>query len=122
MKARLSLTVITAAIVLAVGAPGAFGTRLAVSPQNEAVAYFHANELATAATSALPASQAASYFRANELRTAAFGASTRDVTATTSRYSSNERYVVAVALGIGVALGFGLLLVVRVRSGKPIAQ
>src|SRR5215510_11443270 len=76
MKALLSFTIATAAMVLAVGAPSAFGEgRLAGSPQSDGLAYFRANELATAATSPLPASEAVSYFRANELRTVAKGAS-----------------------------------------------
>src|SRR5262245_1476714 len=53
MIARISLFVAIAVAALAVGIPAAFGEgRLAGSPQPaDAVAYFHANELATAAQS-----------------------------------------------------------------------
>ncbi len=142
MKAALSLTIMATAIALAVTAPTAFGEgRLAGSPTNDAVAYFHANELSTAATSSLPVSEAVSYFRANELATAATAASsmptyrdaheraepvssgpTEDVSATSGSDSSIDWYLVAVAIGIGVALAFGLLLTVRLWSSKPVAQ
>ena len=141
MKTASSLTIITAAIALAIGAANAFGEIPSAGQPNKAVAYFHATELSTAAASPLPPSEAVSYFRANELRTAASSVVTaptyRDageraeptssgttpevVTATSTGHSYIDWRVV-VGLVIGVALGWGLHVSYRLLSSKPMAH
>jgi hypothetical protein len=142
MRTRLSITVVAVAIGLAIGAPSAFAEgRLAGSPGNDPVAFFHTNELQTAVESPLPFPDSVAYFRSNELASAAASTMVRsdyrdahergqavqaapDISATNP--SGTDAVVdwgqISIGIGIGLVLSVGLLLTVRLRPSKSIAQ
>lgn len=139
MKAKLSFIAAVAITALAVGVPAAFAEgRLAGAPKStDGVAYFRANELATAAASGL---DGVAYFRANELATAAQSGSTtvasyRDaaeravpqpqsspVTPTIDSASDIEWGQIGIAFGVGLLLALGLTAALRFRPTRPLAQ
>jgi hypothetical protein len=119
MTTRISLVVAIAVAALSLGVPAAFGEgRLAGSPEPvDAIAYFHANELATAAQSG--GTDLSAYRDAAE----------RAVPPTGSveiAPSDSGRQIEWSQLGIGVAVGIllaaGLLLAVRVTKFRPLAH
>jgi hypothetical protein len=147
MKRTLPTAIAVAAAALTMAAPAAYGEGgLAGSSENGAVAYFHANELATtAAQGSTPPSEAVAFFRANELATAAAPSTSvlsrayvdRDERGTglapaspgitqTAGASGSDPVVgwshVAIGFGIGLVLTLGLLLTMRLRPRKPLAQ
>ena len=119
MKTKLSLVIALAAIGVAVGVPAAFADPgLNGAPELvDAVSYFHANELATAATSgATPAPYVDAFER--PVPTSA-QASTSTVGDSGSSIAWGQ---IALAFGIGLVLAIGLMAVVRLRPGRPLAQ
>jgi hypothetical protein len=119
MIARLSLVVAIAVAALAVGVPAAFGEgRLAGSPEPaDAIAYFHANELATAAQSG--GTDLSGYRDGPERAVLPSGP-------IQTAKSDSGRQIEWPQLGIG--FGFGILLVavlwlaMRVTRFRPLAH
>jgi hypothetical protein len=121
MKTKLSLVVGIAVAALAVSVPTAFGEgRLAGGLDNvDAVAYFHANELATAAQSG--STDLASYRDAGQRPgSQALGS----VRAETSHSNQNtiEWGQIGIAFGVGLLLALGLVAAVRFRPTRAIAN
>jgi hypothetical protein len=118
MTTRISLVVAVAVVALSV-VPAAFGEgRLAGSPEPaNAVAYFHANELATAAQSG--GTDLSSYRDAPERAVPPAGTIERTV-------SGSGREVEWPQLGIGFGLGIllvaGLWVAVRMTKFRPLAH
>jgi hypothetical protein len=119
MIARISLVVAIAVAALAVGVPASFGEgRLAGSPEPvDAVAYFHANELATAAQSG-----------GTDLSTYRDGLERAVLPSAPIQTASSEsgRQIEWPELGIGFAIGIllvsGLWLATRVTKARPLAH
>ena len=119
MKTRLTLAVAVALGAFAVTAPSALAEgRLAGSPERiNAVAYFHANELATAAQSG--DTGVASYRDAAERPASHLFVSAAAPT-TDSGESSVEWGQVGIAFGVGLLLALGLVAAVRLRPTRAI--
>jgi hypothetical protein len=119
MIARISLTVALAVVVLSVGVPAAFGEgRLAGSPEPaDAIAYFRANELATAAQSG--GTDLSTYRDGPERAALPSG-----LIQTTSNDSGDqiEWQQVGIGFGLGILLVAGLWLAVRVTEFRPLAH
>jgi hypothetical protein len=127
MKSPLTTLVAVAALALSVGVSTALAddARPPASPI-DGVAYFRANELATAASSARPAPESVTFFRANELATAANSGSVAPESPVATSTGSSDSFVdwtnLSIGLGIGIVLAVGLLLAVRHRPSRPVAQ
>jgi hypothetical protein len=120
MIARISLVVATAVVALSV-VPAAFGEgRLAGSPQPaDAVAYFHANELATAAQSGgtdLTTYRDAAQRPASQVL-GSVSPPTIDASKNTAAWGQ-----IGIAFGVGLLLTLGLVAAVRFRSTRPITH
>jgi hypothetical protein len=145
MKARLTLFVAVAAVTLIFAAPAVGEGRLAGSAERDGVAYFRANELATAGSSSLPPAAAVDYFRSAERSsTATISPSdsvltyrdsaeraeppvSRTITTSPPRSGSTDGPVewasLAIGIGLGVfALGLGILLTTRFRPNRQLAH
>ena len=118
MTARISLIVTVAVVALSV-VPAAFGEgRLAGSPEPaDAIAYFHANELATAAQSGV--TDLTSYREAAERAVPPSGS-------VESTASASNREIEWPQLGIGFGLGIllvaGLWIAMRMTKFRPLAH
>jgi hypothetical protein len=119
MKTRISLIVAIAIVGLAVSVPAALAEgRLAGSPETvDAVAYFHANELATAAQSGNAVS---TYRDAFERAKPPVGQLSRPVTADDG--TSIAWGQIGISFVIGLLLAVGLMLAVRSRPGRALTQ
>jgi hypothetical protein len=120
MVARLSLVVAIAVAGLAVGIPAAFGEgRLAGSPPPAvAVAYFHANEVATAARSG---ETDLSTYRDGPER-AVLPSAPVQTTATSDSGRQIEWPQLGIGFGLGILLAVGLWLAMRVTKFRPLAH
>jgi hypothetical protein len=102
-----------------------------------AVAYFRANELATAAASdsfverdrgfesvagAKVEPAAVAYFRANELATAAASDPIADASTSNGRGIGIAWAQIGIAFGVGFLLAVGLVVAMRMRPSPPLAQ
>lgn len=119
MRTRLSLIAALAVISLAVGVPAAFADPgLNGAPELvDAVSYFHANELATAAASgATPTPYVDAFERPVPTSAQASTSTVRDSA------SSIAWGQIALAFGVGLVLAIGLMAVVRLRPSRPLAQ
>lgn len=119
MKSRLALIAAVAVTAFAFVVPAALADPgLNGAPELvDAVSYFHANELATAATS----SQApAPYVDAFERPVSTSGDATPSVIEDSG--SSIAWGQVGLGFGLGIVLAIGLVAAVRLRPGRPLAQ
>ena len=119
MIARISLVVAIAVAALAVGVPAAFGEgRLAGSPEPaDAIAYFHANELATAAQSG--GTDLSSYRDGPER---AVLPSAPIQTASSDSGRQIEWPQLGIGFGLGILLVAGLWLTMRLTKVRPLAH
>jgi hypothetical protein len=146
MKVRLTPSVAIAAVVLTVAAPAALGEgRLAGSAEPDGVAYFRANELATAGSSSLAAAAAVDYFRSAERSSTGTNLPSdsvlmyrdsaerseppfsRTITTSPARSGSTDGLVewgsLAIGIGLGAfVLGLGILLTTRFRPDRQLAH
>lgn len=126
MKAALSTLVAFAALAVCVAAPTALAEgRLAGSLEPDGVAYFKANELATAASSSLAPAAAVDYFRANERQAPTSEVITSLQTGTPSASTGPTVDWTPIVIGIGlgaIALGLGILLTRRFRPNRQLAH
>jgi len=119
MKARLSLVTAIAVSAFAVAVPATLADPgLDGAPKLvDAVSYFHANELATAAASE---STSTPYVDAFERPTPTdIQSSTPTVDDPGSSIAWGQ---IAVAFGLGLALAIGLMAALRLRPSRPVAQ
>jgi hypothetical protein len=121
MKARLTLVVAVALGAFAATVPSALAEgRLAGSPERiDAVTYFHANELATAAQSG--GIDLGSYRDAGERAATALFVSAAAPTAD-SNQNSVEWGQIGIAFGVGLLLALGLAAAVRFRPTRAITH
>jgi hypothetical protein len=119
MIARISVVVAIAVAALAVGIPAAFGEgRLAGSPEPaDAIAYFRANELATAAESG--GTDLSTYRDGPERAVLPF---TPAQTATSDSGRQIEWPQLGIGFGLGILLVAGLWLAMRVTKFSPLAH
>jgi hypothetical protein len=119
MFARISLIVAFAVAALAVGIPAAFGEgRLAGSPQPaDAIAYFHANELVTAAQSG---GTDLSTYREGPERAVLPSAPIQ--TASNDSGHQIEWQQRGIGFGLGILLVAGLWLAMRVTKFRRLAH
>jgi hypothetical protein len=119
MIARISLVVAIAVAALAVGVPTAFGEgRLAGAPEPaDAVAYFHANELATAAQSG---GTDLSTYRDGPER-AVLPSAPIQTTVSSDSGRQIEWPQLGIGFGLGILLVAGLWLAMRVKF-RPLAH
>jgi hypothetical protein len=119
MIARVSLAVAIAVAALAVGVPAAFGEgRLAGSAEPvDAIAYFHANELATAAQSG---GTDLSSYRDGPERAVLPPAPIQTASSDSGRQI--EWPQLAIGFGVGILLVAGLWLAMRVTKFRPLAH
>jgi hypothetical protein len=131
MRARLSLVGAIAVTALAVGVPAALANHDldGASKPVDAVSYFRANELATAAASgaisepyAVERPSAASVQASTS--TAEESESTGQPSKPTVEHSGSSIAwgQIALAFGVGLVLAIGLMTAVRFRPNRPIAQ
>jgi hypothetical protein len=139
MKTRLSLVTAIAVTALGVVVPAAVAD--SAPKLADAVRYFRANELATAAASATSAPSVDTFQRpVNELGTAATtsGATSApsvdtlerpvptsgqaSTSATGDSGSSIAWGQISLAFGVGLVLALGLMAVVRFRPRRPVVQ
>jgi hypothetical protein len=120
MIARVSLTVAIAVAALAVGVPAAFGEgRLAGSAEPvDAIAYFHANELATAAQSG--GGTDLSSYRDGPERAVLPSAPIQNASSDSGRQI--EWPQLGIGFGVGILLVAGLWLAMRVTKFRPLAH
>ena len=119
MIARISLIVALAAVVLSVGVPAAFGEgRLAGSPEPaDAIAYFRANELATAA---LSGGTDLSTYRDGPERAVLPSAPIQTASSASGRQI--EWPQLGIGFGLGILLVAALWLAMRVTKFRPLAH
>jgi hypothetical protein len=119
MTARISLIVAVAVVALSVGVPAAFGEgRLAGSPEPaDAIAYFRANELATAAQSG--GTDLSTYRDAAERAVPPVG--TIEPTASGSGREL-EWPQLGIGFGLGILLVAGLWAAMRMTRFRPLAH
>ena len=118
MRVKVSLITAIAVTALAVGVPAALADPgLDGAPKLvDGVSYFHANELATTATSqATPAP----YVDAFERPPTSVQAPTSTVEDSGSSIAWGQ---ISLAFVIGLLLAVGLILAVRARPSRPVAQ
>jgi hypothetical protein len=117
MIARLSFVVAIAVVALSVGVPAAFGEgRLAGSPgPADAIAYFHANELATAAQSG---GTDLSSYRDGPERAVLPSAPVQTASSDSGRQI--EWPQLGIGFGLGILLVAGLWLAMRVTKFRPL--
>jgi hypothetical protein len=118
MTTRISLVVAVAVMALSFGVSTAFGEgRLAGSPQPaDAIAYFHANELATAAQSG---GTDLSSYRDGPERAVLPSAPTQTASSDSGRQI--EWPQLGIGFGLGILLVSGLWLAMRVKF-RPLAH
>ena len=119
MKTRLSLVVAVAVAALSVGVPTAFGDDWFTRSNQpvDAVSYFRANELSTAAASE---SSPAPYVDAFERPPVQ--ATIQDPATTSASGSGIAWTQIAVALGFGLLIALGLVLAIRRNPSRPLPQ
>jgi hypothetical protein len=115
MTRKLSLIIAIAVVALSVGVPVAFGEgRLAGSPTPAgAIAYFHANELATAATDL-------SSYRDGPERAVLPAAPVQTASSDSGRQIEWQQ--LGIGFGLGILLVAGLWLAMRVTKVRPLAH
>jgi hypothetical protein len=121
MIARISLVTALAVVAMSIAIPAALGEgRLAGSQEGiNAVTYFHANELATAAQSG--DINVGSYRDAGERPASALLVSAVAPT-TDSSQNSVEWDQIGIAFGFGLLLALGLVAAVRFRPTRAITH
>jgi hypothetical protein len=119
MKARLSLVSAIAVTALAVSVPAApADPGLDGAPKlADPVAYFHANELASAATSGATSAPYADAFERPSPTSVAAPTSTVEDTGSSLAWGQ-----ISLAFVIGLLLAVGLMAAVRFRTSRPVAQ